>query len=133
LVGGSVQHKASTETQDNTTQKHADTHPCPEQDNYIYYFSKIPFLSQQGQGRDFFTTMSRPTLRPIHPPIQWEPGPLSIEVKWLGHEADLSPPTSVEVKNTWNYTSITPYMVWYLLKHRDNFNSTFLPISFYIR
>jgi len=28
-VGGSVQRKASTETQDTTTQKHADTHPCP--------------------------------------------------------------------------------------------------------
>jgi len=35
LVGGSVQHKASTETQDNTTQKHADTHPCPEQDSNL--------------------------------------------------------------------------------------------------
>jgi hypothetical protein len=30
LLGwGLIQHKASTETQDNTTQKHADTHPCP--------------------------------------------------------------------------------------------------------
>jgi hypothetical protein len=31
--------------------------------------------------------------------------------------------TSVEVKNTWRYTSIHPYvfMAWYLIKRRDNF------------
>jgi hypothetical protein len=36
-------------------------------------------------------------------------GDLSPNVKRLGLEADLSPPTSVEVKNIWIYTSTAPY------------------------
>jgi hypothetical protein len=36
-------------------------------------------------------------------------GALSPEVKRLGREADHSPPTSAEVKNTWIYTSTPPY------------------------
>jgi hypothetical protein len=32
------------------------------------------------------------------PPIQWIPGALSLGVKWLGHEADHSPPTNAEIK-----------------------------------
>jgi hypothetical protein len=41
-------------------------------------------------------------------------------MKWLGHEADLSPPSVTEVKNTWSYTFIPPYvfMAWHLIKHR---------------
>jgi hypothetical protein len=46
------------------------------------------------------STSSRPVLGPIQPPIQRVPGDLSPEVKWLGHEADHSPPTSAEVKKT---------------------------------
>jgi len=53
-------------------------------------------------------------------------------VKWLGREADHSPPYSVKGKNVWSYTSTPPvhlavwckicvFMVWCLLKHRDNF------------
>jgi hypothetical protein len=38
------------------------------------------------------------------PPIQWIPGAL-----YPGHEADHSPPTSVEFKNTWIYTPTPPY------------------------
>jgi hypothetical protein len=40
-----------------------------------------------------------------------------------GSEADHSPPSSAEVKNEWNYTSTPQYvfMVWCLVKHRDNF------------
>jgi hypothetical protein len=34
----------------------------------------------------------------------------STEVKTLGHEADNSPPTNAEVKNTWIYTSTPPYI-----------------------
>jgi hypothetical protein len=53
---------------------------------------------QQGLGIFFFTTASRPALRPTQPPIQWVPGALSLAVKQLGHEADHSPPSSTEVK-----------------------------------
>jgi hypothetical protein len=44
-------------------------------------------------------------LGPTQPPIQQVPGALSLGVKRPGREADHSPPTSVEVKNAWRYTS----------------------------
>jgi len=52
---------------------------------------------------------------------------LSLGIKGLGHEADHSPPTSVEVKNAWSYTSIPQYtfMAWCLVKHRYNLTFTF--------
>jgi len=38
-------------------------------------------------------------------------------VMWLGHEPDLSPPSS---KNAWSYTSSLPYilMTWCLVKYK---------------
>jgi hypothetical protein len=42
-------------------------------------------------------------VRPIQPPTQGVPRALSPEIKWKGHEADHSPPSSAEVKNTWRY------------------------------
>jgi hypothetical protein len=36
------------------------------------------------------------------------PMALSLAVKWPGHEADHSPPSSSEVKNVWHYTSDPP-------------------------
>jgi hypothetical protein len=48
----------------------------------------------------------RPVPRPTHPAIKWVMGALSPGVKQLGHEADHSPPTNAEVKNTWIYISI---------------------------
>jgi hypothetical protein len=57
------------------------------------------------------STTSRPVLGFIQPPIQWAPGTLSPEeVKLLVPEADHSPPTSAEVKDTRIYTSIPPYV-----------------------
>jgi hypothetical protein len=41
-------------------------------------------------------------LKPIQLPIKGEPGPLSLEAKWPGREADHSPPSSTEVKNAWS-------------------------------
>jgi hypothetical protein len=77
-----------------------------------------------------FTTASRTALEPTQPPIQWVPGALSRGVKQLGREADHSPPSSVEVKNAWSYTSTHQYvfMAWCLVKHRDNFTFTFNPL-----
>jgi hypothetical protein len=43
-------------------------------------------------------TKSRMTLGPTQPPIQWVPRALSLGVKWPGHEADRSNPSSVKVK-----------------------------------
>jgi hypothetical protein len=37
-------------------------------------------------------------LGPIHTPIQWVPGALSLGVKRPGREADHSPPSSAQVK-----------------------------------
>jgi len=33
---------------------------------------------------------------------------ITLGVKWLGCEADQSPPSSAEVKNVWSYTSTPP-------------------------
>jgi hypothetical protein len=46
-------------------------------------------------------------------------------VKWLRHEADYSGPSSIEVKNAWSHISTLSYifMVWYLVKHRENFTT----------
>jgi len=48
---------------------------------------------------------------------------LSLGVKLPGREADHSSPSSAEVKNTWSYTFTPQYvfMVWCLVKHRDNY------------
>jgi hypothetical protein len=88
-------------------------------------------------GRDFFlfATAFKPTLGPTQPPIQWVPVALTQSVKRPGREADHSPPSSAEVKNAWSDISTPPYdvttwclvkpryvfMVWYFVKHRDNF------------
>jgi hypothetical protein len=66
------------------------------------------FENQQGLGIFLFTTESRPALEPTEPPIQWLPGALSLVVKRPGREADHSPPSSVELKNAWGYTSTPP-------------------------
>jgi hypothetical protein len=49
-------------------------------------------------------------------------GALSPGVKRLGREADYTPPTSDEVKETWIYTSTPPYIfkAELLAKHRNN-------------
>jgi hypothetical protein len=66
--------------------------------------------SSPSKGKIFrLSTSSKPVLGPTPPPIQWVPGALSPEVRRPGREADHSPPTSVEVKNTWIYTSTPPY------------------------
>jgi len=66
------------------------------------------FESRRGLKIFLFDTASRPALEPTQPPTQWVPGALSLGVKRPGREADQSPPSSVEVKNAWSYTSTVP-------------------------
>jgi hypothetical protein len=70
-----------------------------------------------------FTTVSISAVGPTQPPIQWVPGTLSLGLKWLGREADLSPPSNAEVRNAWNIPPLpdTPSCRGARLKHRDNF------------
>jgi hypothetical protein len=58
----------------------------------------LGFDSRRGLGIFLFTTASRTVLGPTQPPIQSVPGPLSVEVKPPGREADHSPPSTAEVK-----------------------------------
>jgi hypothetical protein len=44
-----------------------------------------------------FSVLSRSALGLTEPPIQCVPGALSPRLKWLGHEADRSPPPSAEI------------------------------------
>jgi hypothetical protein len=83
----------------------------------------------QGLGTFLFTTASRTVMGPTQPPIRWVPGALSLGVKQPGHEADHSPPSSVEVKEVELYfhSPNTPSWRGAQLKHRDNFT---LPFTF---
>jgi len=57
--------------------------------------------------------MSRPALGPTQPPIQWVLGALSSGVKWLGHEADHSHPSSAKIKTVRSYTSTPNTYSWH--------------------
>jgi hypothetical protein len=53
-----------------------------------------------GRSKIFlFSIVSRPATGPTQPPIQWVPGALFPRVKWQGHEADHSLPSSAKDKN----------------------------------
>jgi hypothetical protein len=56
--------------------------------------------SRKWQKTVLYGTASRQALGPTQFPAQWVPEVPSQGVKRLGHEADHSPPTSVEVKNS---------------------------------
>jgi hypothetical protein len=91
----------------------------------------LGFDSRLGLRIFLFTTVSRTTLGPTQPPIQWVPGALSLGVKRPVLEADHSPPSSAEIKTAWRYTSTPQYvfMAWCLIKHWDNFTFTLLYIK----
>jgi hypothetical protein len=63
-----------------------------------------------------FTTVSRPALGPIQPPIQWVPGALSPGVKRPGREADHSQSerTVVVLRFMWDNPFHIPWMKWKL-------------------
>jgi hypothetical protein len=60
----------------------------------------LGFDSRWGLGIFLFTTASRTALGPTQSPIQWVPGDLSLGIKRPGREADHSPSSRAEVKNT---------------------------------
>jgi hypothetical protein len=68
-----------------------------------------------------FSIASRRTLGRMRSPIQWVPEIL-LGDKAARRQADHSPPSNAEVKNTWSYTSTLPnvFMAWCLIKHRGN-------------
>jgi len=69
---------------------------------------RVQFPAGAMMGIFLFATASRPALRPTQPPIKLVPAALSLGVKRPGREADHLPPFSVEIKNSWSYTSTPP-------------------------
>jgi hypothetical protein len=59
-------------------------------------------------GFFLFTIASITVLGPTHPPIQGVPGALTPGVKWVGHVADHSPPSTAKLKNVCSCTSTPP-------------------------
>jgi hypothetical protein len=57
------------------------------------------FGTWQGQEIFLFSIAFRPALGPTQTPLPRVLGALSQGVKWLGHEADQTPPSSAVVKN----------------------------------
>jgi hypothetical protein len=94
----------------------------------------LGFDSRRRLGIFLFTTVSRTALGPTQSPIQWVLGALSLGVKRSRREADLSPPSSVEVKECvelYFHSLITPSWRCALLKkHRDKF--TFYMCMFFV-
>jgi hypothetical protein len=58
----------------------------------------LGFDSRRGLGILHFTTVSRTTLGPTQPPIEWIPAAVSMRVQRPEREPDYSPPSSAEVK-----------------------------------
>jgi hypothetical protein len=60
----------------------------------------LGFESRRRLGIFLSDNVSRAALGPTHPPNQWVPRALSLEVKGPGREADHSPPSIDEVKES---------------------------------
>jgi hypothetical protein len=74
----------------------------------LFTIGILGFDSWRGLGNFLVTTVSRTALGATQPPIQWVPRALSLGVKRPGREADHSPLSSTEIKNSWSYTSTSP-------------------------
>jgi hypothetical protein len=95
-----------------------------------YRLDDQEFKSCQGLGIIFlFITMSRLVLGPTQSTIQWLSGALSLGVKWLGHEADLSPPSNAKIKNAWSCTSTLPIHLHGMVLSQST--GTILPYLYY--
>jgi hypothetical protein len=67
-----------------------------------------------GRGKVFLISIaSRPALESTQPPIQWVPESLSSKLKWLGREADHSPPSSSDVRNGGAVTPLPNMSSWH--------------------
>jgi hypothetical protein len=55
------------------------------------------FVSRHGQSIFLIFKVSRSTLEPTHPSVQWIPGALSLRVMRTGREADSSLPCNVRL------------------------------------
>jgi hypothetical protein len=64
--------------------------------------------SNAGKGTDFLLLI--PVLGATHPPIKLVYRAIRLRLKQGGRGAIHSPPPAVEIKNTWSYTSIPPYV-----------------------
>ena len=67
--------------------------------------------SDLGRGKSFFLVpkTSIRLLGPTVPFIEWIPEAFTLALKWLGREADHSPPSSGKVKNEWRCSSPPAY------------------------
>jgi hypothetical protein len=59
-------------------------------------------------GRDIFSPASGQALGPTQPPVHWVPADFFLGVNQPRREADQTPPSSDEVRNSWSYTSTPP-------------------------
>jgi hypothetical protein len=64
-------------------------------------------LGIESRWRRDFPLLSRPTLEPTQPPVQWVPS-LSRGKERPGRDADPSPPSSAVVMKGYSYTSTPP-------------------------
>jgi len=62
-----------------------------------------------------FATTNRSALRLTQRSILLLPGNLSLDKSGREHEADHSPPSSTDIKNTWSYTSTTPVSLHFVV------------------
>jgi hypothetical protein len=68
---------------------------------------------------------SRPVQKPTQPPTHWVPWAPFLGVKWPGHEAYHSSPSSAEVKKAWSYTSTPPkYLHGMVLSYAQDVSSS---------
>jgi hypothetical protein len=90
----------------------------------------LGFDSRRGLGIFPFATMSRTDLEPTQPPTQCVLGGSLHGVNRPGREADLSPPSSVEVKNACSYISTPPIRLHgVVLKHMTTLTFIFTFIA----
>ena len=82
------------------------------------------FHSRKRQEMCLFSKTSR--LRPSQSPIQWVPEDIFRGVKLPKREANLSTPSSVEVKNARHCTFTSPYD--FMARTRGNFSLLYLPV-----
>lgn len=66
-----------------------------------------------------FVTKSKPAVDPTQPPVQWYRG-YFVRCNAASRRTNHSPPSSVEVKNSWSYTSTSTYVfiTWCLIKYK---------------